>query len=202
ARELDAVGDDGMAADLAVMRNMHIGHDPVVVAQASHAHVLRRPRIDGDVLAYGVAVADLEPGGFVAVFLVLGNAADGAETIEIVVCTYRGVAVDDTMRAHGGARPDHDVITDDAVWPDAYIAGDPGPGGNDRRRMDVARHSYSSSTRIAHMILASAASCPSTVACAVYLQMERLMRSAVTSRRSWSPGTTGLRKRAPSTPTR
>src|SRR5690606_9677667 len=133
ARELDAVGDDGMAADLAVMRNMHIGHDPVVVAQASHAHVLRRPPIDGDVIAYGVAVADLEPGGFVAVFLVLGNAADGAETIEIVVCTYRGVAVDDTMRAHGGARPDHDVITDDAVWPDAYIAGDPGPGGNDRR---------------------------------------------------------------------
>src|SRR5690606_29093325 len=43
--KLHAVGENGVRAHLAVMRNMHVGHDPVVVAHARHTDVLRRTRV-------------------------------------------------------------------------------------------------------------------------------------------------------------
>ena len=46
AGELAGVGEDGVAADLAVVRDVHVGHDPVVVAQARDAGVLRRAAVD------------------------------------------------------------------------------------------------------------------------------------------------------------
>src|SRR5690606_12949007 len=69
AGQLHAVGNDRVAGYLAIVRNVHVGHDPVVVAHAGYTHVLRRARIDGDVLAHHVAVADLESGGLALVLL-------------------------------------------------------------------------------------------------------------------------------------
>ena len=40
------VGEDGVVADLAVVRDVHVGHDPVVVADARHAGVLRRAEVE------------------------------------------------------------------------------------------------------------------------------------------------------------
>src|SRR5690606_23877275 len=48
--QLNAVGDDRVIGDLAIVRNVHIGHDPVVVAHAGYADVLRRAGVDGNVL--------------------------------------------------------------------------------------------------------------------------------------------------------
>ena len=76
AGELACVGEDGVVADLAVVREVHVGHDPVVVADARDAGVLRRAAVDGDVLADGVAVADLDRGGLARVLLVLRRRAD------------------------------------------------------------------------------------------------------------------------------
>ena len=44
AGELRVVGEDGVVADLAVVREVHVGHDPVVVADAGDAAVLRACR--------------------------------------------------------------------------------------------------------------------------------------------------------------
>ena len=71
AGELAGVGEDGVVADLAVVRDVHVGHDPVVVAEARDARVLHRAAVDRAVLADRVAVADLDRGGLAGVLLVL-----------------------------------------------------------------------------------------------------------------------------------
>jgi hypothetical protein len=62
-------------ADLAIVRYMHISHDPVVVAHACHTDILRSTNIESAGFAYGVVVADFQPGRFVRIFFVLRNFA-------------------------------------------------------------------------------------------------------------------------------
>ena len=50
-----------LIADHAVVRDVRVGHEQVVVADARDALVVRRAAIDGAALAEHVAVADLEP---------------------------------------------------------------------------------------------------------------------------------------------
>src|SRR5690606_20416568 len=94
AGQLDAVGYYRVMPDLAVVRNVRVRHDPVVVAHPGDADVLRRAGIDGHVLADRIAVADLEPCGLTAVLLVLRDPAYGAKTVEIIVGTDGGMTVD------------------------------------------------------------------------------------------------------------
>ena len=63
----------------AVVRQVHIGHDPVVVAHARDAHVLRGAGVEGAELADRVVIADLEPGRLAAVLLVLRHLAQRHE---------------------------------------------------------------------------------------------------------------------------
>src|SRR5690606_18478708 len=154
---------------------MHVGHDPVVVAQPRNAHVLRRAGIDGHVLANHVPISDFETGGLTPVLLILRHAADGAEPVEVVVGSDTGVTIDHAMRADLGAGPDTDVRADQTVRSDLDVGRELGSLRDDGCRMDVGCHIQSSSTRMAHMILASATTCPSTVARVEYLQILRLI---------------------------
>ena len=122
AGELACVGEDGVVADLAVVREVHVGHDPVVVAQARHAGVLRRAAVDRDVLADGVAVADLHPRvGSPLYFLSCGGRADRREVEDAVVAADARVAVEHDVRADPGALADLDVRADDRVGPDLDV---------------------------------------------------------------------------------
>ena len=118
AGQLHRVGQDEVAAQPAIVRDVHVGHDPVVVAQARDAGVLHGAGVDGDVLADGVAVADLQPRGLAGVLLVLRRGADAGEREEAVVPPDGGVAVDHAVRADLAAgadahlRADHGVGTD------------------------------------------------------------------------------------------
>ncbi len=90
------VGEDGVVADHAVVGHVHVGHDPVVVADAGQAAVLHRAGGEAAELANRVAVTDLEPGGLGGVLLVLGLGADGAELEDPVVAADLGVSFDTT----------------------------------------------------------------------------------------------------------
>src|SRR3546814_5864650 len=113
--KLDRIGYDGMAGDLAIGCDMHVRHDPVVVADAGNPHILGRSRIDGDIFTHGIAVADFQARGFAGVFFVLRDAADGAKTVERIVFAYGGMAIDDAVRADDAARAHRDVLANDAV---------------------------------------------------------------------------------------
>ena len=52
------VRQNGMAADVAVMRNVAISHDPVVVSERRSTATMRRASVDTAVLADDVSVAN------------------------------------------------------------------------------------------------------------------------------------------------
>ena len=71
AGQRGVVGKDGVAADLHVMGEVHVGHDPVVVAHPGHACILHRAPVEGAKLADGVAVPDFQARRLAAVLHVL-----------------------------------------------------------------------------------------------------------------------------------
>src|SRR5690606_18732074 len=99
------------------------GHDPVVVANTGHSHILHRAGVNGDVFTNHIAIADFQTSGFPGVLLVLRHAPDGAETVEMVVATDRGHAIYHAVRTYFGARPYRDIGPNDAVGPDLDIIG-------------------------------------------------------------------------------
>src|SRR5690606_29028077 len=152
-------------------------------------------------LAYHVPVTDLELGGLAVVLFVLRHSTNRTKPVENVVPAYGGVPIDDAMRSNLCSRPDAHAGPHDAVRTDGNVFSQFGLRRDNGGGMDTPGH-QSSSARMAHISFAAATSWPSTVARALYLHMVRLRRSAETSSRNWSPGTTGLRNLAPSTPTR
>ena len=117
ARQGGVVGHGDLVAQGAVVRNVHVGHDPVVVADTGHAGILDGAQVEGAELTDGVAVADHQPGGFTRVFFVLRHSAQGVELEDPVVCADAGVAFDHAMCAHGGACADGHMGADDGIRP-------------------------------------------------------------------------------------
>src|SRR5690606_21305259 len=106
-------------ADDAIMRDMRIGHDPVVVADLGDAPILQRAAVDGRVLAYRVAMADHEACRLARVFLVLRRIAYGGELKDVVVFADRRRPFDHGMRLDARAAADLDVVADDGKGTDA-----------------------------------------------------------------------------------
>ena len=65
------VREDTVIANSAIMGDVNIGHDPVVVADRGYALILRRPTADRTELPNRVAIADLQAGGLTLVLLIL-----------------------------------------------------------------------------------------------------------------------------------
>src|SRR2546427_772345 len=179
ARELEGIGEDGVAADLAVMREMHVRHDPVVAADAGHSRVELGAAVDGDVLADDVAVADLDRRVLAGVFLVLRRRADRGEMEDAVAPADASTAVEHDVRADPGALAQFDPGAYDRVRPDLDLCCqlrtvmDDGGGVNRRHAPQIGLTE--------HRMVAAATSSPATRAAQLNLLMPRSWRSKVTS---------------------
>src|SRR5882762_1754317 len=187
------IGKDRVVADPAIMRDMHIGHDPVVVADARNARVLHGAAAESAIFADGVAVADLERRRLPTVFLVLGRSAERTESENSILSSYASSPLDQHVRPDRGPLPYRDVLADYRIRPHRYSRGELRAGMNDGRRVNHIGRSV-------HKIFASAASASPTRAWAANFHRPRALRSTVTSSRSWSPGITGRLNRASSIP--
>ncbi len=136
ARELSAVGKNGVAADRAIVRQVYVSHDPVVIAKPGNARVLRRTRVERTKLPYGVAVPDLERRGFAGVLLVLRNLAQYDVVRDAVSGADTGMSGNHRVCADTGVRADHDMWADDGEWPDFDIRRELRVLVDDRGRMD------------------------------------------------------------------
>src|SRR5690606_14575783 len=136
--------------NLAIMGNVYIGHDPVVVAYPGYADVLRRAGVDGDVFADHIAVADFQPGRLTLVFFILRHTPDGAKPIEDIIFAYGGIAIQDAMWPYLRARPNAHARSHNTVCAYRNVVGQFGLGRHNGGGMDALRH-QSSSARMAHM---------------------------------------------------
>ncbi len=85
AGQSGAVGENGLVADVAIMRDVRVGHEQAAAADGGGAAAADCAAADGDVFAESIFVADDEMGFFAGKFQILGIAADGAEGMENIV---------------------------------------------------------------------------------------------------------------------
>ena len=160
------VGQDGVAAELHVMRDVHIGHHPVVVAHTRAAAVLHSAAVEGAELANRVAVADDQLGRLAAVLHVLRRATDGGMAVDAVVAADRRRPFDHAVRANRAAAADLHAGADDCVGTDLDITRQLCARVDQRGRVELG---HQARRRTVHISSASTAVWPSTLARVLYL---------------------------------
>src|SRR5579859_2671579 len=204
--ERDLVCQDRVIADLRVMCNVDIGHDPVVRADTGYGDVLHGAGVERAEFADYVVIADFQAGGFARVFLVLGLFTENAVVEYAISLADAGMPSDHGVGGHGGAAADLDVLADDRIGSDFGVVRDLRTGVNDRHRVDhcaaFPESLFPGFARMVQSRLASETTTSSTSALAENFQMPRMARRICTLRIRRSPGMTGFLKRASSMPTK
>ena len=98
AGELGIVGKDRVIPHHAVMREVNVSHDPVVVTHAGDASIAGRANVESAKLTDVVSITNHQLTGLTRVLFVLRNSADGVELENLVVTPYGGVTLDHAMR--------------------------------------------------------------------------------------------------------
>ena len=155
-----------------------------------------------------LSIADLEPRRLAGVFLVLRVARRSRRTGRSRLSRADARrALDHDVRADARAGADHDLGADHRERADLDVRAQLAPRGRPRR----AGRSRAASPPAAQLDRDRAPAACSALAADVVadqsprsscFQMPRMLRSSFASRISWSPGTTGRRKRALSMPTK
>ena len=167
-----SIGHDVIAANLAIMGDVYVRHDPVSVAYAGHHPAALRPAIECAVLADDVAIPDLQSRWLTAVLLVLRRTAEGVERMDPIAFTNPGRSFDDDVRADPRTCAENDAGTNHAEWPHFYIRIELGTGVYDGARMD-----HLSLSRNAPSKSAVATTFPSTFPRPATFQMPRVVRT-------------------------
>ncbi|OIQ63858.1 hypothetical protein GALL_545990 [mine drainage metagenome] len=115
------IGKDGIVSHLAIMRQMDIRHDPVIVADAGYTRVLYRPDVKRAELANNVAIAYFQSGRFTCIFFILRDFTQRTKLENLIIASNRGVPVNHCMGGNSGTIADLHVFADDAVRADADI---------------------------------------------------------------------------------
>jgi hypothetical protein len=116
-----AVGEYYIVTDDAVVCDMRVRHEEIVVTDSRDARVLHGAAIDRATLSKHVSVANLEACGLAIVFLVLRRIANGSKLKKPVVGSDSRRTIDDHVRTDDGARTDLHVRADDAEGPHGHI---------------------------------------------------------------------------------
>ncbi len=195
SREGGGVGEDVLAAHVAVVRDVGAGHQEVVVGQGGEPAAAFGAPVQRAAFAEDVAVANLQAGGRPLELEVLGTHAEGGVGVDVIVLAQLRVGADDDVAAEQGAGTDDGVALDDAEGPHHHAFAKAGFGTDDTARVDLCAHFDSPSVTSISMDMnsASATFWPPTNASPRILQMRPLIWSTFTSMTSWSPGCTGLR---------
>ncbi len=118
------VRHDRVVAEHTIMRNVAVGHDPVIVTDNRLALVLRGATADGAKLTNGISVADNQAGRFVCVFLVLRIVTDRCELIDVVVLAYLRRAVDNNVTVDTSTAVYFNTVANYRIWTNLDVVGD------------------------------------------------------------------------------
>ena len=99
-------------------------HEHAAVADARHAAAGLGARVNGDVFAKDVAIADPDAGRRPAVFQVLRRGADHDEGEQLVAAAQLDVPGEGDVVVQPAARADHHVRPDHAERADLDVVGD------------------------------------------------------------------------------
>ena len=188
------VGQDHLPAGLAVVGDVAIGHEEILLPHLGDAAAEARPPVDGDKLPDDGPPSDPDVGFLPLELDRLGRGPDGGELEDPAVLPDGRVGIDGHMGADDRAGPDDDLFTDDGIGAD-------GDAGIDLRfGVDDGCGMYHDCSPMEASTSASATRFPSTVATPEsFAALPRDLIMSISSI-SWSPGTTGWRNLALSMP--
>ena len=72
-RERSIIGENSVVANLAVMRDMTVGHNPIIVAYLGYANILGGAAIKRAKFSNDIPLANLQTGGLACIFFILRN---------------------------------------------------------------------------------------------------------------------------------
>ena len=128
-----------MVANDAIVGNVSVDHQKVVVSNFGDTASLDRAAMDRDTLPDSVAIAYFHDGWFSGVLQILVVFSDRGERVDCVVSTNAGVPTDDNVRLKDGALANPDVTTYTAIGTNANASPDDGTFFNNRTRVDDSR---------------------------------------------------------------
>jgi hypothetical protein len=103
---------NSMITYLAIVGNMDIGHDPIIVSKTSEPSPLDSTAIDSAILANGVTVANMKLCWFAPVFLILRIITNRGKLKDMIIASNPSRPSDDGMRTDPGTGADLHIRTD------------------------------------------------------------------------------------------
>src|SRR4030095_11243605 len=164
AAERGAVGDDVTIAEEAIMGDVALHHQEILIAHPGHHAAGRGPWIERNILADRVAIADQKLARFALIFEIVRHGTDTREGKYHIAFAERGATGNDRVRVNSTAFADPHAGADDAIRTDLDITVDLGARIDNRRWVHPAhftKRSQANSTSIAE-ISACATRLPST----------------------------------------
>ena len=134
--ERRAVRHDGFVADDAVVGDVYVSHDPVVIAYDRHALVLSRTATDRYELVDRIAITYLKARRFAGVLLVLRIVANRRKLVDQVVLANRCRPINNHVTFETSTIADLDVVADDGIRTDLDVVADLRGLGNDSSWVD------------------------------------------------------------------
>ena len=110
--DADGIREYDVIPYLAVMGNMHIGHQQIIAADARYPAAATGAPVQGYTLANDIVITYLQPGLLTYILLVRRVFTYGTELIDLIIATDAGVRADDDIGSDVG------VGTDTDIWPD------------------------------------------------------------------------------------
>ena len=136
AGQCRTIGQDGVIANNAVMRHMHVGHEQIAIADTGFTTILNRAPMNGAVLTDDIVITDNQRGWLTRVFFVLAFFPDTGKLKYAVIAADSRWALDDHVGHHFSPLSDLNVRADVAPWANRYVVGKLGRGVHNRLRMD------------------------------------------------------------------
>ncbi len=155
----DRICHYGVIPNDAVMGNMHIRHDPIVVTDTGYATTLGRATIDRDKLTNGIIVANFQPSRFARVFFILWRTTDRRMCVNLVTRANPSWAFNNAMCANTATSANMHVSSNNRIRANVDARVNTGAGIDDCSWVD--RHH---AARSAQSISALATISPSTFA--------------------------------------
>jgi hypothetical protein len=116
------IGENRVVADDTIMRDMHISHDPIIVADTGNPGILNRAGVKRAKFANDIVIANVQSGWFTGIFFVLRLFAERNKLKNPIAKADARMTGDDGMRANLCAGPNFDVLANDGIGTDTDIS--------------------------------------------------------------------------------
>ena len=134
------IRQDQMIAQMAIVGDMHIGHQKIRMTHGGDAPALHGRPIDRHILAQDIVVTDHDFGRLPLVLPMLRRPTHRDKGMQFAPLSDVGPAINTHMRQHSSACADPNVFADDRVGPYLHVVREYRLRMDHRGRMDLHSH--------------------------------------------------------------